>query len=216
MQQPRTRVKICGITRSEDLEAAVAVGADAVGFVFYPPSPRAVGIEQAAALCQALKPFVSAVGLFVDARPEEIEAVLAQVPLDLLQFHGDEPPELCRRFGRRWIKAIRMRPDIDLEAEYARFVGTAGLLLDAYDPNRPGGTGQRFDWGLIPPRLASKIILAGGLDARNVAEAIAQVRPYGVDVSGGVERAKGIKDPERMASFMRAVRDGDRRRAGIS
>ncbi len=216
MTPMRTRVKICGLTRIQDVEAAVASGADAIGLVFYPPSPRAVTIDQAARLCKVLRPFVSAVGLFVDARPDEIESVLAQVPLDLLQFHGDESPEFCSRFNRRWIKAIRMRPGIDLEAERARFAGAEGLLLDAYHPARPGGTGQRFDWDLIPPQLAPEIILAGGLDPTNIAEAIARVRPYGIDVSGGVELAKGIKDHQLIASFMQGVREGDRRRAGFT
>jgi phosphoribosylanthranilate isomerase (EC 5.3.1.24) len=208
----RTRVKICGLTRVSDIAAVVAAGADAVGFVFHPASPRAVTPEQAAQLCRALPPFVTAVGLFVDARPEAIAATLEQVPLDLLQFHGDESPGFCSAFGRRWIKAIRMRPEINLAAERERFSGADGLLLDAYEPGRAGGTGQCFDWARIPPDLASEILLAGGLTPANVAEAIEQVRPYGVDVSGGVETAKGIKEPDLIFAFMRGVRDGDRRR----
>ncbi|EGV28359.1 Phosphoribosylanthranilate isomerase [Thiorhodococcus drewsii AZ1] len=208
----RTRVKICGLTRVSDVEAAVAAGADALGFVFYPPSPRAVTPEQAARLCAKLPPFVSAVGLFVDAAPEGVRATLDQVPLDLLQFHGDEAPDYCASFGRRWIKALRMRPGVDLMAERARYAGGAGLLLDAYDPARAGGTGQCFDWDRIPPEIASSVVLAGGLDANNVAEAVERVRPYGVDVSGGVEAAKGIKDQDRINAFMQGVRDGDTRR----
>ncbi|MTW22173.1 phosphoribosylanthranilate isomerase [Allochromatium palmeri] len=208
----RTRVKICGLTRESDIAAAVTSGADAVGFVFHPASPRAVTPEQAAELCRALPPFVTAVGLFVDAAAETIEATLDQVPLDLLQFHGDESPEFCARFGRRWIKALRMRPGVDLAAERERFAGADGLLLDAYEPGRAGGTGQCFDWDRIPPEMAPEILLAGGLTPANVAEAIERVRPYGVDVSGGVEAAKGVKSPELIFAFMQGVRHGDQRR----
>ncbi|BCU07283.1 N-(5'-phosphoribosyl)anthranilate isomerase [Allochromatium tepidum] len=208
----RTRVKICGLTRVSDIAAVVAAGADAVGFVFHPASPRAVTPEQAAGLCRALPPFVTAVGLFVDASVETIEATLEQVPLDLLQFHGNESPEFCAGFGRRWIKALRMRPGIDPAAERERFAGADGLLLDAYEPGRAGGTGQCFDWARIPPDIAPEILLAGGLTPENVAEAIERVRPYGVDVSGGVEAARGLKEPELIFAFMQGVRDGDQRR----
>ncbi|ADC62535.1 phosphoribosylanthranilate isomerase [Allochromatium vinosum] len=209
---PRTRVKICGLTRVSDIAAVVAAGADAVGFVFHPASPRAVTPEQAAGLCRALPPFVTAVGLFVDASAETIDATLEQAPLDLIQFHGNESPEFCSGFGRRWIKALRMRPGIDLAAERERFAGADGLLLDAYEPGRAGGTGQCFDWARIPPDIAPEILLAGGLTPENVAEAIERVRPYGVDVSGGVEAARGLKDPELIFAFMQGVRDGDQRR----
>jgi phosphoribosylanthranilate isomerase len=205
----RTRVKICGLTRPEDVRAAVAAGVDAIGLVFYPPSPRAVTPAQARALCRQLPPFVTAVGLFVDASATAVRQVLEQVPLELLQFHGDEPPELCGSFGRRWIKAVRMRPGLDLMAQAARYEAGAGLLLDAYDPGRPGGTGATFDWARIPPELASRIVLAGGLDPGNVAAAIRLVRPYAVDVSGGLEAAKGVKDPAKIHAFMQGVRDGD-------
>lgn len=208
----RTRVKICGLTRAADIAAVVAAGADAVGFVFHPTSPRAVTPEQATELCRVLPPFVTAVGLFVDATAETIAATLDRAPLDLLQFHGDESPEFCARFGRRWIKALRMRPGIDLVAERERFAGADGLLLDAYEPGRAGGTGQSFDWARIPPDIASEILLAGGLTPDNVAEAIERVRPYGVDVSGGVEAARGLKDPNLIFAFMQGVRDGDQRR----
>lgn len=208
----RTRVKICGLTRVSDVQAAVAAGADAVGFVLYPPSPRAVTVEQAAELCKRLPPFVTAVGLFVDEDPKVVAAALEQVPLDLLQFHGDEDPRTCASFGRRWIKALRMRPGIDLHAERERYAGADGLLLDTFQPGRAGGTGASFDWDRVPAGLAPEIILAGGLDATNVARAIEQVKPYGVDVSGGVEAAKGIKDAERIFGFMQGVRDGDKRR----
>ncbi|MBK1653451.1 phosphoribosylanthranilate isomerase [Allochromatium vinosum] len=209
---PRTRVKICGLTRVSDIAAVVAAGADAVGFVFHPASPRAVTPEQAASLCRALPPFVTTVGLFVDASVDTIEATLEQAPLDLIQFHGNESPEFCAGFGRRWIKALRMRPGIDLAAERERFAGADGLLLDAYEPGRAGGTGQCFDWARIPPDIAPEILLAGGLNPENVAEAIERVRPYGVDVSGGVEAAKGLKDSELIFAFMQGVRDGDQRR----
>lgn len=205
----RTRVKICGLTRLEDVAAAVAAGADAIGLVFHPASPRAVTAEQAGRLCAGLPPFVAAVGLFVDATEAAIQTVIDQVPLDLIQFHGDEPAEVCARFGRRWIKAIRMRPGLDLEAQAQTYRGSAGLLLDSFDPVLAGGTGKSFDWDRIPEDLGMPIILAGGLDPQNVARAIRQVRPFGVDVSGGVESAKGIKDPIKISAFMRGVSDGD-------
>lgn len=208
----RTRVKICGLTREADVRAAAALGTDAIGLVFYAPSPRAVTVEQAQRLCAALPPFVTSVGLFVDAEPERVRATLAQVPLDLLQFHGEEPPDYCAAFGRPWIKAIRMRPGTDLRDLRSRYGAAAGLLLDAYDPARAGGTGQCFDWDLVPPDLAPHIVLAGGLDPDNVAAAIRRVRPYGVDVSGGVEEAKGLKDRQKMAEFMKGVCDGDQSR----
>ena len=208
----RTRVKICGLTREADVLAAAELGADAIGLVFYDPSPRAVGIEQARRLCAALPPFVTSVGLFVDAAPDQIRSTLARVPLDLLQFHGEESPEYCAAFGRPWIKAVRMRPGIDPQSLPELYPGAAGLLLDAYDPARAGGTGQCFDWDLVPPDLAPHIVLAGGLDPDNVAVAIRRVRPHGVDVSGGVEVAKGLKDRQKMAAFMKGVFDGDQSR----
>lgn len=205
----RTRVKICGLARRVDLDAAVAAGVDAVGFVFHPPSPRAVSPQDARDLCAGLPPFVTAVGLFVDAAPEQVRATLDQVPLELLQFHGEEDPELCASFGRRWIKAVRMRPGVDLAAQQRRYGQAVGLLLDTFDPARPGGTGQRFDWDRIPAAIAPSIVLAGGLDADNVAEAIRRVRPFGVDVSGGVEASKGIKDHDKIRDFMQRVNDVD-------
>jgi phosphoribosylanthranilate isomerase len=197
------------LTRPQDVEAAVAAGADAIGLVFFPPSPRAVSVELARELCVLLPPFVTAVGLFVDETAEQVRRVLEQVPLDLVQFHGDEPPALCVSIGRRWIKAIRMRPGVDLPALAAAYRGAVGLLLDAYDPKLPGGTGLAFDWGLIPAGLTSRIVLAGGLDPDNVAAAVARVRPYAVDVSGGVESARGVKDPAKIFAFIQGVRDGD-------
>ena len=208
----RTRVKICGLTRPADVASAVAAGADAIGLVFYPPSPRAVTPRLARELCGLLPPFVTAVGLFVNESAEAVRAVLEQVPLDLVQFHGDEPPALCASVGRRWIKAIRMRPGVELPALIDAYGAAAGLLLDAYDPLLPGGTGSAFDWGRIPPALAARIVLAGGLDPTNIAAAVTRVRPYAVDVSGGVESARGVKDPAKIYAFMQGVRDGDNAR----
>jgi phosphoribosylanthranilate isomerase len=205
----RTRIKICGITRVDDALAAAAAGADAIGLVFYPHSPRAVTIEQAAVICAALPPFISTVGLFVDASAEIVNSVLSAVPLSALQFHGDETPEFCNRFARPYLKALRMRDDLDLSAAATEFAGAAALLLDTYRAGVAGGTGEVFDWQRVPQPLASRIVLAGGLNADNVAQAIAQVRPYAVDVSGGVESRPGIKDVTRIHSFVAAVRRAD-------
>lgn len=212
MQPSRTRVKLCGLTRATDVALAVRLGADAIGLVFHESSPRAVTIPQARALVQALPAFVSTVGLFVDAGAERVQRALDEVPLDLLQFHGSESPTECARFGRPWIKAVAVRPGLDLSRVSADYVDAAGLLLDAYDPGRPGGTGQSFDWGRIPMGLSGDIILAGGLSPENVAAAIRRMRPYAVDVSSGIEAAKGIKDEAKMAAFMQGVRDGDQSR----
>jgi len=205
----RTRVKICGITRSADAMAAVAAGADAIGLVFYAPSPRAVGIAQAREILQGLPPFVARVGLLVDMPRAEITRLLQQLPIDLLQFHGHERPEECNGFGRPWIKAVRMRDGIDLAAMERQYSGASALLLDAYEPGRPGGTGRSFDWERIPRALASRVILAGGLNPRNVESAIRRLRPYAVDVSGGVEQSKGIKDAEKIRAFIEGVKRGD-------
>lgn len=202
------RVKICGITRVEDALAAAAAGADAIGLVFYANSPRAVGIEQAQAIIAALPPFVTTVGLFVDIQRDELQRILASVPLDLLQFHGDESVEQCEGFGRPYIKALRVKAGDDIIAEVSRYPGASGILLDTYVEGVPGGTGKAFDWSLVPEKLSKPVILAGGLRPDNVAEAVRQVRPYAVDVSGGVEAGKGIKDAERVAAFIRAVRGG--------
>lgn len=196
------RVKICGITRIEDLRAACDAGADAVGFVFYDKSPRRVSIEAAAALVRAVPPFVQTVGLFVNAEPARVESVLAAAPLDLLQFHGDETPQACARYGRPWIKAIRVTPEMDLLECAADFEAARGLLLDAFVPGVPGGTGERFDWSLIPAGLPLPVVLSGGLDPDNVAEAVRRVRPWAVDVSSGVEASKGIKDAHKVARFV--------------
>jgi phosphoribosylanthranilate isomerase len=206
------RVKICGITRAQDLHAACDAGADALGFVFYEKSPRYLTIDAAAALVREVPPFVQAVGLFVDAERAFIEAVLRAVPLDLLQFHGDETPADCARVGRPYIKAVRVNRDTDLLKCAADFDAARGLLLDAFVPGVPGGTGERFDWSLIPPDLPKPVILSGGLTPDNVAEAVERVRPWAVDVSSGVESAmlvngaavaaKGIKDAHKIAQFI--------------
>lgn len=201
----RTRVKICGITRIEDARAAVASGADAIGFVFYPPSPRAVTPAEARRLREVVAPFVSVVGLFVNAEPAEVARVAAEVRLDLVQYHGDESPETCAAAELPYLKAIRMRPGVDPAAAAARYAGAAGLVLDAFHESKWGGSGRTFDWSLIDAGLAKPVILAGGLSAANVADAIARVRPYAVDVSGGVESAPGIKDAARIMSFVREV-----------
>lgn len=201
------RSKICGITRIEDALAAVEAGADAIGLVFYGKSPRAVSIEQAAVILQALPPFVTSVGLFVDMPRDELQQLLQRLPLDLLQFHGDESPADCEGHGRPYIKALRVRPGEDVSAAMVPYAGARGILLDTFVEGVPGGTGASFDWSLVPENAAKPIILAGGLDAGNVATAIRQVRPYAVDVSGGVEAGKGIKDAGKIRAFVRAVRD---------
>lgn len=205
----QTRIKICGLTRPQDVDAAVAAGADAIGFVFYPKSPRYVTPAQAADLVRRLPPFVLAVGLFVNEDPATIQAILEQVPLNLLQFHGDERPEDCSRWGRPYLRAARVQPGLDLVQYAAEFSGARALLLDAFVEGYGGG-GHVFDWRLIPPNLPLPIILSGGLNPGNVAEAVQRVRPVAVDVSSGVEAAKGIKDHQRMADFVAAVRAADR------
>jgi phosphoribosylanthranilate isomerase len=201
-----TRIKICGITREQDLLAAVAAGADALGFVFYDKSPRNISEQRAAELMRAVPPFVTSVGLFVDPTAEMVREVLAQVPLDVLQFHGDESPQFCAQFGRPYLKAIRVRPGVDLVECAARYAAAQGLLLDAYVQGVQGGTGKSFDWGLIPRELPLPVILSGGLHAGNVAEAVRTVRPYAVDVSSGVEAEKGIKDAAKVAAFIKEVK----------
>ncbi|MGY0215987.1 phosphoribosylanthranilate isomerase [Endozoicomonadaceae bacterium StTr2] len=202
----RVRTKVCGITRIEDGLAAAAAGVDAIGFVFWQPAgPRYVDPEQARRIAEQLPPFVTTVGLFVNATEKEIRQVLQQVPLDILQFHGDETPEACAGFGKPWMKAIRVRPETDLKAEAERYGQASALLLDAYHPALPGGTGESFDWQLIPEDLGMPVVLAGGLNAGNVAGAIEQVKPWAVDVSGGVEQSKGIKDETKITAFVNEV-----------
>lgn len=205
----RTRIKICGITRAPDLHAAVAAGADAVGFVFYPPSPRFLTIERAREIAVVAPPFVARVGLFVNAEPADVREVMAAVPLELLQFHGEEDEAYCRQFGKPYIKAARVRSGLDL-LEYARsFPSAAGLLLDAF-VEAYGGVGQGFDLGLVPASMPLPIILAGGLTPASVGESIVKLRPYAVDVSSGVEVGKGIKDSEKIAAFVAQVRAADK------
>ena len=202
-----TRVKICGITRDEDGLACAELGADAIGLVFYAPSPRAVGVEQARAIIAALPPFVSTVGLFVDADAAEVNAVLAQLPLDMLQFHGNETPDYCCGFNRPYLKALRVTPGLDLVQYAAQYTQARGLLLDAHVAGMAGGTGQAFDWNLIPTHLPLPVVLSGGLHPGNVQLAIKQVQPAAVDVSSGVEATKGIKDVVKIAAFMQGVRN---------
>ncbi len=201
-----TRVKICGITRIADALTAATLGADAIGLVFYAPSPRAVGIQQAANIVAALPPFVSSVGLFVDADKDFVEDVIQKSSIDLLQFHGEESAEYCEQFDKPYMKAVRMRDGLSLESWVLRYENAKALLLDSYQPGIPGGTGTTFDWGRIPDKMQKPIVLAGGLDAANVAGAIEQVSPYAVDVSGGVEASKGIKDAAKIAAFINEVK----------
>jgi len=201
----RTRVKICGITRKQDVTAAVDAGADALGFVFYEPSPRYVTPDVARELVGAVPAFVSATGLFVNPEEAWVRTVLSKVPLDLLQFHGDESPEFCDSFGVRWIKAVRVRETWDIEDAFHRYGNASGLLVDAWDPRKYGGTGQSFNWSLIPNERPLPLILAGGLASDNVSAAVAQVQPWAVDVSGGVESSKGIKDVEKITDFINEV-----------
>ncbi len=203
----RTRVKICGVTRPEDGALAAAWGADAVGLVFYPPSPRFVEIETAQRIVAALPPLVTTVGLFMNAQPATIQAVLDAVRIDLLQFHGDEPPETCAAFHKPYLKAVPMGSGADLRDYEQRFASATGLLLDSHGGAQSGGSGQCFDWTRIPAQRHKPLILAGGLHPGNVAEAIRRVRPYAVDVSSGVESAKGVKDPALMRAFLRGVYD---------
>lgn len=205
----RTRVKICGFTRPGDAREAALLGADAIGLVFYPPSPRNVDIGQAQAIVEGLPPFVSVVGLFVDEDPGRVEEVLGRVRIDLLQFHGEESPEYCQAFGRAYIKAIRMKPGTDLARVAADYHSAAGLLLDADDRHAKGGTGKSFDWAMIPPQCPLPVVLAGGLGPDNAGLALRQVRPFGLDVSSGVEAAKGVKDKDKMAAFLKEVQDFD-------
>ena len=202
-----TAIKICGITREEDALAAAHSGANAIGLVFYARSPRHVTPARAAELIRALPPFVMSVGLFVDAAASEVMQTLAQARVDLLQFHGDEPPTYCRQFGVPYLKALRVRPGVDL-LQYARdYQDAKGLLLDAYVEGTHGGTGATFDWALIPKNLPLPVVLSGGLTPENVTTAVQAVRPWAVDVSSGVESSKGIKSAAKIAAFVTGVRN---------
>ncbi len=202
------RTKVCGFTRPQDAAAAAALGVDAIGLVFYAPSPRHVTLAQAQAIIAALPPFVSVVALFVNPTVDEVQQVLAACAIDVLQFHGEETPAFCRSFQRPYLKAVRVRPGMDLAAYAANYHDARGLLTDAFVEGAHGGTGAVFDWTLIPPALPLPLILSGGLDAANVADAVRRVKPAAVDVSSGVEAGKGIKHPERVAAFLAAVREG--------
>ena len=201
----RTRVKICGITRPDDALRAAHLGADAIGLGFFDKSPRAIDVDTARDILAVLPPFVTVVGLFVDPTPRHVAAVLHRVPLDILQFHGNEEPGECTAYNKPYIKAIRIKDGVNLHDQAKRYASARGLLLDTYVPGVPGGTGQAFNWSLIPKNLNKHIILAGGLTPKNVWQVISAVRPFAVDVSSGVEVEKGIKDPEKMAAFIRGV-----------
>jgi len=219
----RTRIKICGITRADDARAAVDAGADAIGLVFWRGSPRRVTAEFARTIVAHVPAYVANVGLFVDPEPADVRAVLADVPLDLLQFHGSEPAAFCRSFGRRYVKAVRVKADLDLLESVSSYGDAAGLLFDAYrDGDLPGGTGHAFDWtqlASVRDRLSRPLILSGGLDAANVGRAIRDVQPFAVDVSSGVEERdaagaprRGLKDAARIRAFVEGVRSADGRR----
>jgi len=201
----KTRIKICGLRDAATARETARLGADAIGLVFYAPSPRHVEIDAAREIVAALPPFVMSVGLFVDAEPDYVRRVLAQVPLDVLQFHGNESPEYCAQFSRPYLKAIRVKPGLNLLEYAASYAGSRGLLVDAFVEGVPGGTGEGFDWSLLPDDLPLPLILSGGLHPGNVKAAVEQVRPWAVDVSSGVESAKGIKDVAKIAAFVEEV-----------
>jgi phosphoribosylanthranilate isomerase len=205
-----TRIKICGITTREDAQLAISCGTDAIGLVFYANSPRAVTIDQAAQIAAIVPPFVSVVGLFVDEPAASIERILSTVPINLIQFHGDETPLFCQQFGRPWIKALRVRAGLDLASACRAYCGARGVLLDSWHEGVPGGTGKVFDWQLARTDVCLPVVLAGGLHADNVGNAIAALHPVAVDVSGGVERSPGIKDGYKIRQFIAAVRAADK------
>jgi len=205
----RTRIKICGLREPAHARIAAEEGADAIGLVFHKPSPRYIETREAATIAQALPPFVATVGLFVNLPAADVHAILREVPLDLLQFHGDETPEYCEQFGRPYIRVAKMGPGVDL-LEYAeRFSRAKALIVDADVPGVAGGTGETFDWSAIPRSVPLPLILSGGLNARNVGRAMREVKPWAVDVSSGVESARGVKDPARIVEFIRSVRSED-------
>jgi phosphoribosylanthranilate isomerase len=206
----RTRVKICGFTQVEQAVQAAKLGVDAIGLVFYPPSPRHIEIAQAQAIVRALPAFTSVVALFVNAQQAQIQEVLANVAIDCIQFHGEEAAIDCRIYAKPYIKALQVHAGVDIPGLAKQYHDAAGLLLDAYHPDAKGGTGHGFDWGLIPKQCDLPIILAGGLNVENAKQAVQTVRPYALDVSSGVEITKGFKDAAKMAAFITQVNEGDR------
>ena len=205
----RTRIKICGIREPDHARIAAEEGADAIGLNFFHDSPRHVDPVRAARIAKGLPPYVMAVGLFVNSGADEIRLILEEVPLDLLQFQGDEPPEFCEQFGRPYVRAVRMETGTDLVEYSSRYSGAKALLLDAHVPGQRGGTGQVFDWNVIPRKHPVPLILSGGLTSENVGRAIREVRPWAVDVSSGVESSRGVKDPAKIVEFIRSVKRED-------
>ncbi len=204
----RTRVKVCGLTRPEDALAAARFGADAIGVIFYPPSPRGVDIDTARRVRAVVPPFVTVVGVFVDPEADFVKRAIVEASLDLVQFHGDEPPEFCEACGRPYIKAVRVREGVDLKQFARRYPTARALMLDSFERGLKGGTGKTFDWSLIPEDLGLPFILAGGLTPNNVASAVAAASPFAVDANGGVEASPGIKDPAKIEAFIREVNRG--------
>ena len=205
----RTRVKICGITTPRDAQAAARLGADAIGLVFFAPSPRNLEIAQAREIAASVPPFVARVALFVNPEPDAVRATLRACQIDLLQFHGEEDPVFCAQFGVPYLKAVRVRKGLNLLECLSPYRTAAGWLLDGYRPDYYGGTGETFDWGVVPAGLERPLVLSGGLTAANVADAVRRVRPWAVDVSSGVEAAKGVKDADKIAAFIQGVRNAD-------
>ena len=210
-----TRIKICGVTRAQDAQASAASGADAIGLVFYPRSSRAVTVDQAVDIVAAVPPFVSVVALFVDEPIASIERILSRLPIDVIQFHGEESPEFCQQFDRPWIKALRVKPGLDIVEQCRRFSKARGVLLDSWQAGVAGGTGKTFDWRLAQKRFPLPVVLAGGLNQSNVGEGIKALHPAAVDVSGGVEVSPGLKDADRIRQFIAAVRAADQQMEAI-
>jgi len=209
-QSMRTRVKICGFTQVQDAVEAANLGVDAIGLVFYPPSPRHVSIDTAIEIVNALPAFVTVVALFVDEQEAQIREVLSKVSIDCLQFHGDESAEACELYNKPYMKAVRVKPELDIMDIASQYKKATAILLDAYHPGIKGGSGSQFDWNLIPENCSLAVVLAGGLQVDNAKQAVETVRPYALDVSSGVESSKGIKDVAKMAAFIQAINEGDR------
>ena len=207
--KPRTRVKICGITRPEDAVAAASLGVDAIGLVFYDKSPRSVGISEAKGICRELPGFVTSVALFLNPEDSLVRQVISEVDIDLLQFHGTESIEFCESFNKPYIKAIGVSGETSLDEKVALYPSARGVLLDSHVHGAAGGTGETFDWSTIPQSIRERIILAGGLKPDNVAEAISLVKPYAVDLSSGVEQSPGIKDINLMTRLMQEIKRVD-------